>query len=95
MKPPYEKNFCRVFELPQTYPGGFCFNGGKPVTMLMVDWFNPWPDDPKMQTWEDVVKILLPFLLAKTYLKLGARYILVTDFDKSLVFWKGMKLEVK
>lgn len=34
-------NFCRVFELPETYPSGFCFGGGKLVTMVMQDWFYP------------------------------------------------------
>ena len=34
-------NFCRVFELPEKYPEGFCFGGGKAVNFQMVDWFNP------------------------------------------------------
>lgn len=34
-------NFCRVFEMPDKYPEGFCINGGKPVEFVMVDWFNP------------------------------------------------------
>jgi len=34
-------NFCRVFELPDEYPKGFCFGGGKPVVMVMQDWFYP------------------------------------------------------
>jgi|SRR3990167_7275602 len=34
-------NFCSVFELPERYPSGFCFGGGIPVTVTMVDWFNP------------------------------------------------------
>lgn len=37
-------NFCRVFELPNRYPEGFCFNGGRPVNFQLVDWFNPVPD---------------------------------------------------
>jgi hypothetical protein len=36
-------NFCRVFEIPDEYPSGFCFGGGKPVNFQMVDWFNPVP----------------------------------------------------
>lgn len=88
-KPPYSKNFCRVFELPDSYPEGYCFGGGKPVTMLMVDWFNPWPDNPELETWEDVAKLLLPFLQKKTYVKPNKRYILITDFGASLVFEKG------
>ena len=87
-KPPYEKNFCRVFELPDRYPEGFCFGVGKPVMMLMVDWFNPWPDNPDLKTWDDVTKLLLPFLRKKVYVKPGKRYILITDFGASLVFEK-------
>lgn len=87
-KPPQELNFCRVFELPDSYPEGFCFGGGRPVLMLMVDWFNPWPDNPELETWEDVVKLLRPFLQKKTYVKPGKRYILITDFGASLVFAK-------
>ncbi len=34
-------NFCRVFEIPEQYPEGFCFGGGRPVNFQMVDWFNP------------------------------------------------------
>lgn len=34
-------NFCRVFKLPKQYPRGFCFSGGKHVSMLMEDWFCP------------------------------------------------------
>lgn len=34
-------NFCRVFEIPKSYPEGFCFGVGKPVNFQMVDWFNP------------------------------------------------------
>jgi hypothetical protein len=32
-------NFARVFEIPEEYPEGFLFGGGKPVNFLMVDWF--------------------------------------------------------
>ena len=89
-KPPYALNFCRVFELPDTYPEGYCFGGGKPVTMLMVDWFNPWPDYPDLKTWDDVTKLLLPFLQKKVYVKPGKRYVLITDFGTSLVFGSGV-----
>lgn len=36
-------NFCRVFELPKTYPNSYCFGGGHSVDFQMVDWFNPIP----------------------------------------------------
>lgn len=34
-------NFCRVFEVPEKFPRGYCFGGGLPATFTMVDWFNP------------------------------------------------------
>ena len=37
-------NFCRVFELPESYPSDYCFGGGHPVNFQMVDWFEPVPD---------------------------------------------------
>ena len=90
MKPTQDKNFGRVFELPEHYPKGFCFGGGKPVQMQMVDWFNPWPDSVLIEnppeTWAEVAEMLRPFLMQKSYVKPGRRYILVTDFGESLVF---------
>jgi hypothetical protein len=34
-------NFCRVFELPESFPNDYCFGGGIAVKFQMVDWFNP------------------------------------------------------
>jgi len=87
------KNFCRVYELPDRYPDGYCFNGGLPVVMKMVDWFKPWPpsmlDTPEgYRTWDDVVPMLKSFLRDKNYVKPGKKYLLVTDFDTSFVFSK-------
>ena len=52
-------NFCRVFELPRDYPSDYCFGGGIPVQILMVDWFNPVPDIPQpgvsKETWKKEV----------------------------------------
>lgn len=92
MKPTEMTNFCRVFELPDTFPGGFCFNGGHPVTMMMVDWFNPWPTENfklKDTTWDEVVKILRPWLKERCYVKPGKKYLLITDFGESLMFGAG------
>lgn len=36
-------NFCRVFELPDAYPIGYCFGGGHRVNFQLVDWFYPVP----------------------------------------------------
>lgn len=87
-RPNERDNFCRVFELPDNYPTGFCFSGGKPVLMLMVDWFNPWSPSMKAETWEEVTEILRPFLLSKDYVKPHKKYVLITDFGTSMVFSK-------
>ena len=34
-------NFCRIFELPETYPKGYCFGGGHPTNFQLIDWFYP------------------------------------------------------
>ena len=34
-------NFCRVFELPDSFSSDFCMGGGIPTTFIMVDWFCP------------------------------------------------------
>jgi len=96
MKPTTENNFCRVFELPLYYPEGFCFGGGKPVQMQMVDWFNPWPMGPFFQegqkepeTWAEVVELLRPWMREKCYVRPGRTYILITDFGESMMFGSG------
>lgn len=52
-------NFCRVFELPDAYPKGFCFHGGLPVNFKMVDFFEPVPDVGRAgvskEVWEEEV----------------------------------------
>ena len=59
-----KNNFCRVFELPNEYPKGFCFGGGHQVLFLIVDWFNPVNpmDMPAfggtIKPWEYYVKAL-------------------------------------
>ena len=37
-------NFCRVFEIPNKFPSGFCFGGGHPCIFQEVDWFYPIAD---------------------------------------------------
>ena len=34
-------NFIRIFEMPEKLPTGFCFGGGRPSGILLVDWFQP------------------------------------------------------
>ena len=85
-----ETNFCRVFELPESYPDGFLFEGGKDVSFKMVDFFNPIPQediiDGDVKSWEEYEEMLSDFLRLKVYVKPGRGYLLITDFGKSFVF---------
>jgi hypothetical protein len=88
-----ENNFCRVFELPNTYPQAYCFGGGQPVNFQMVDWFNPIPDDDiydgKIKKWKEYKDMLKEFLAIKTYVRPGRQYLLITDFGESFIFCKN------
>ena len=88
-----DNNMCRVFELPETYPSGFCHGGGHTIRMQMVDWFQPIPPTEITSNdtglWETWAPRLIEFLLAKRYIKPGRQYLVITDFGESLVF-KGV-----
>ena len=36
-----DQNFMRILAVKTPFPEGFCFDGGKPVETLMIDWFQP------------------------------------------------------
>ena len=52
-------NFCRVFEIPESYPKGYWFDAGKPVNFVMVAWFNPISDVDQItvskEVWQEKV----------------------------------------
>lgn len=83
-----EENFCRVFRLPEEYPSGFCFGGGRPVTFLMVDWFQPLDPQNLDEPWVEVSVKLRDFILQKRYVEQGASYLVITDFGESLLITK-------
>jgi hypothetical protein len=92
-QPTHDNNFCRVFELPETYPKGFCFGGGRPVNFQMVDWFEPWPrsietGELENRTWEEVQNMLINFLQEKSYIKDRHKYLVITEFNESFLFSK-------
>lgn len=73
-----ETNFIRIFRLPLQYPAGFCFQGGYPVEIQLVDWFNPflqsdfWDGKVKKLTQEEMEShrdILRAFIMEKQYVK--------------------------
>ena len=87
-----EENFLRVFEMPSTYPEGFCFVGGKPCELIMVDWFNAWnpdefkPDKFTVKRWQEEMKPqIIDFVKRKNYIKPGRKYLVVTNFDESFI----------
>lgn len=86
-------NFCRVFELPETYPMGYCFLGGISVEIKMVDWFNPIPlediENNKIREWSEYKKMLIDFLENKIYIRPGIKYLVITDFNEAFTFIKG------
>lgn len=86
----HDTNFCRVFEMPESYPAGFCFSGARPVEVQMVDWFKPiFVDDidsGEFKTWSEYSSFLIDFMKPKSYVKPGRQYVLVTDFGESLSF---------
>jgi len=83
-------NFCRIFELPEEYPKGYCFGGGHAVVFKMVDWFYPIPqediDNNVVKPWEEYVVLLKDFLKDKNYVQSGRQYILITSFGESMLF---------
>ena len=36
-----DQNFIRILAMKTPFPEGFCFDGGKPVETVMIDWFQP------------------------------------------------------
>lgn len=93
-------NFLRVFRLPQQYPSGYCFGGGYPVALQIVDWFNAF--DP-MSLWENPVlefdsddalylehiASLKQFIAGKKYVVPNYVYLVITDYgDTFLINWE-------
>lgn len=86
-------NFCRVFELPDEYPKGFCFDGGIPLTITMIDWFNPISNDDQLGdskvvqiSHKDLYADLIPYIKIKPYIKPKTKYLVLCDFGASLLF---------
>lgn len=93
------ENFCRVFEVPETFPSSF---GRAPVTFQQVDWFHPLPREsmreeyPELEalTWEIFRAALMEFVQEKVYVRPGRRYLILTEFGEAFVF-RGADVEKK
>jgi hypothetical protein len=86
-----DKNFIRIFEIPDKISSAFCFSGGIPVTFLMVDWFYPIPQDDfetGLKDWNYYKLQLEMFLSEKSYIKQSKKYLCLTDFGESFIFSK-------
>jgi len=86
MKITDENNFCRVFEIPSSFPSEYCFSGVHIVQFKLVDWFSPIRD---CETWEESKEALRAFVAGKQYIKSGATYVLITDFGESMIIKEG------
>ena len=86
MKLTHMNNFCRVFKLPDTFPGDYCFGGGQVTTMMMLDWFNPFSNDDIMEDIdEEMQNRLIKFVSAKEYISKGDNIlILIGENDNFL-----------
>ena len=89
-------NFIRIFRLPEEFPSDYCFAGGHPVTIQIVDWFNPfpqvdfWDDKPKefnsTERWyQEHVEKLKDFIKEKRYFKPEYTYMALTDYGDAFV----------
>jgi hypothetical protein len=65
-----------VFRLPETLPDGWCFGGGKPVTMTMVDWFCPPPLAIMPTPSHEEIRV---FLRQKEYFKAGGHFVVIRN----------------
>lgn len=82
------QNFARVFMLPREYPREYCFAGGHPVQMQLVDWFNPVPP-PEMgltfATEEELFDALEKQIKEKVYFRIDRTFLLLTNWGVAKV----------
>lgn len=86
-------DFMRVFAIPAELPTDFCFQGGIPVMITMVDWFNPLGgtlSSAEIKTLDDkqtteLVNSLTQFVKAKMYYYKHRTYLAITDFGLTFI----------
>lgn len=95
-KATYANNFIRIFQLPNEFPSDFCFQGGHPVLIILVDWFNPfdpqdfWGDkikefDSTEEWYLSHLKELKDYIKKKTYFNPEYTYMALTDYGDAFV----------
>jgi len=92
----YANNFIRIFRLPNEFPSDYCFQGGHPVTITLIDWFNPfdqqdfWGDKTKefdsTEEWYlKHLKELADFIKLKKYFNPEYTYMALADYGDAFV----------
>ncbi|MFA5262047.1 MAG: hypothetical protein WC450_12560 [Candidatus Omnitrophota bacterium] len=91
-------NFLRIFRLPAQYPTGYCFAGGYPVEMQLVDWFNAFDptafwDNERFEyeagnpEYLEHINSLKEFISDKCYVKAHPNkvFLVITDYGDSFL----------
>lgn len=80
---PIEKEgpFIRVYRLPSKLTNGYCFDGGKPIEFLNVDWFGT-TGHVEIKRYE-----LEPWLRKKAWAKVPGRYLVLSDEHSPELTW--------
>ncbi len=84
-------NFLRLFILPSNYPGGYCFDGPKPVVFRMVDWFNPFgggsvvSKELTLEELKEKQNETREFISSKKYFDTSNVYLAVTDYGDAFI----------
>ena len=82
-------SFVWVFEIPQEFPGGFCFNDPIPVNFGMVDWFglSQYEESPIWTEWgKDAQDQVRDHISKRQYAKNGKPLLVITSFGKTLIY---------
>lgn len=69
--------FYHVFKLPKDFPSEYCFGGGIPVTITMVDWFG----SPEKVSEDKLIQ----FILKKKYASGGRLLVIERHTNQSFI----------
>ena len=93
-----DQNFMRVFRQPLYYPTDYCFGGGHPVNMQMVDWFYPLEQTSltiqmSPEQWQERKEALQKFIREKTYAEAfpNHEHLAITDFGEAFIIPRAQR----
>jgi len=89
-------NFLRIFRLPTQYPSGYCFGGGHPVKIQLVDWYNAVEPSKLWETpsieydaasveYEQFIVKHKQYITQKAYFKETSDYLVITDYGDAFL----------